>query len=116
MAMKNLLKLEELMMFLLSVYLFALLDYSWWVFLALLLTPDIGMLGYLVNSKTGALTYNVFHHKGIALLVGFLGFWWNYDGLLLAGIILFGHASMDRMLGYGLKFPQGFKHTHLGPL
>ena len=34
--------------------------------------------------------------------------------LLLAAIILFGHASMDRMFGYGLKFGDHFQHTHLG--
>ena len=114
--MKNLLKLEELAMFLLSIYLFALLDYAWWVYLVLILTPDIGMLGYLVNTKVGALTYNLFHHKGIAILIGFAGIWWQDPIMQLAGIILFGHASMDRMLGYGLKFNDSFKHTHLGSL
>ena len=34
----------------------------------------------------------------------------------LPGIILFGHASMDRIFGYGLKFSDNFKHTHLGNL
>ena len=33
---------------------------------------------------------------------------------LLLGIILFGHASMDRVFGYGLKFGDNFHHTHLG--
>jgi len=114
--MKNLIKLEELTMFLLSIYLFSLLDYVWWVYLILILTPDIGMLGYLVNTTLGATTYNLFHHKGIAILVGFLGIWWNIPELQLAGIILFGHASMDRILGYGLKFNDNFKRTHLGNL
>ncbi|MEO9482972.1 MAG: DUF4260 domain-containing protein [Ekhidna sp.] len=114
--MKNLIKLEELAMFLLSIYLFSFLDYSWWVYLIFILTPDIGMLGYLVNPGLGATTYNLFHHKGIALIVGFLGFWWRIPELQLAGVILFGHASMDRILGYGLKFNDNFKHTHLGNL
>lgn len=114
--MKNLLKLEELAMFLLSIYLFSLLDYAWWIYLVLILTPDIGMIGYAVNAGLGATLYNLFHHKGIALIVGFLGFWWAIPELQLAGIILFGHASMDRILGYGLKFSDGFKHTHLGNL
>ena len=34
--------------------------------------------------------------------------------LFIAGIILFGHSSMDRMFGYGLKLKEGFKYTHLG--
>lgn len=104
------------MMFLLSIYLFTFLDYSWWVFLLLILTPDIGMLGYLVNPNVGSVTYNLFHHKGIAILVGFEGFWWMIPEMQLVGIILFGHASMDRIFGYGLKFNDNFKHTHLGNL
>jgi len=27
---------------------------------------------------------------------------------------MFGHSSMDRMFGYGLKTEEGFKYTHLG--
>lgn len=114
--MKHLLKLEELAMFLLSTYLFSFLDYAWWIYLLFILTPDIGMLGYLVSPSIGAMTYNLFHHKGIALIIGFLGFWWGITELQLAGIILFGHASMDRIFGYGLKFNDNFKHTHLGNL
>ena len=114
--MKNLLKLEELIMFLISIYLFSLLDYFWWLYPALILTPDIGMIGYAINASTGAMTYNLFHHRGIAILIGFIGFWWLIPELQLTGIILFGHSSMDRMLGYGLKFNSGFKDTHLGKL
>jgi len=114
--MKSILRLEELSMFLITVFLFSLLDYSWWLFLVLLLTPDIGMLGYLINTRVGAFTYNLFHHKGLAVLLGFVGYWWGMPALQLAGIMLFGHASMDRMFGYGLKFPDHFKHTHLGTL
>ncbi len=114
--MKNLLKLEELAMFLLSIYVFSFLDYAWWIYLILILTPDIGMLGYLFNANLGASLYNLFHHKGIALIIGFLGFWWGIAELQLAGIILFGHSSMDRIFGYGLKYNEGFKFTHLGNL
>lgn len=32
---------------------------------------------------------------------------------MLAGVILFAHASMDRIFGYGLKYADDFKHTHL---
>lgn len=28
--------------------------------------------------------------------------------------ILFGHSAMDRIFGYGLKFNDNFKNTHLG--
>jgi len=114
--MKSLLKVEELAMFLLSIYLFSMLDYAWWVFLLLILTPDIGMLGYLINPRLGAITYNIFHHKGLAIVILVFGWIAISEEMVLAGIILFGHASMDRIFGYGLKFSDNFKHTHLGNL
>ena len=33
-----------------------------------------------------------------------------------AGAILVAHSGMDRMMGYGLKFPSSFQDTHLGRL
>jgi hypothetical protein len=114
--MKNLIKLEELAMFLVSILLFSQLEYAWWIYLVLILAPDIGMIGYSVSTKLGAITYNLFHHKGIAILIGCVGWYYGNSDLQLTGIILFGHASMDRIFGYGLKYPDHFKHTHLGNL
>lgn len=112
--MNNLLKLEEVGQFLLAIILFSQLEYAWWVFPACLLLPDLSMVGYLVNPKAGAGLYNLFHHKLLAVLVLFLGFWLDNAPLTLAGVILFGHSAMDRIFGYGLKFNDSFKHTHLG--
>lgn len=114
--MKTVLKLEEAMMFVLGIYLFGTLDYAWWWFLVLILTPDIGMVGYLFGNKIGALSYNLFHHKGIAILVYLAGAYFSIPLCQLIGIILFSHASLDRMLGYGLKYEKGFKFTHLGEI
>lgn len=114
--MKTTLKLEELAMFGLGIYLFTLLDYQWWWFLVLLLAPDIGMIGYLFGNKIGALAYNIFHHKGIAILLYGLGIFFGEQVIQLIGIILFSHASFDRVMGYGLKYNKGFKYTHLGEI
>ena len=127
--MKTLLKLEEAAQFLACLLLLVMNDVPWWTYLLLVLGPDIGMLGYLVNTRVGAVTYNLLHHKGIPVLVLMLSSGAIYERLMLwsqdmwefempwaltAAIILFGHASMDRMLGYGLKFGDHFQHTHLG--
>ena len=72
------------------------------------------MLGYLAGPRVGAWTYNLFHHRGLAALILMGGWLWEDPYLTLAGIILFGHTSMDRMFGYGLKFEDAFEHTHLG--
>lgn len=112
--MQRTLKLEELAMFGFSIFLFNQTEYIWWIYPALLLVPDIGMLGYLVNPKVGAAIYNLFHHKGIAIIFIVSGYIFPNEWLSLTGIILFGHASMDRIFGYGLKYEDSFKHTHLG--
>ena len=112
----SILKTEEGLLFILSIYLFSLLTFSWWWFPALILLPDLGMLGYLINNKTGAFTYNLFHHKGIAIVIFLAGIYFHNEILQLTGIIIFGHASLDRLFGYGLKYPDNFKHTHLGVL
>jgi hypothetical protein len=114
--MRNLLKLEELAMFVLGVFMYGLLGYPWWLFFVLILTPDIGMLGYLVNERVGALGYNIFHHKAIAILLYFLGMYLSLPIVQMIGVILFAHASMDRIFGYGLKYEKGFKFTHLGEI
>jgi hypothetical protein len=112
--MQLLLKLEELAEFLLGVIIFNHLNFAWWYFPLLLLTPDIGMLGYLLNPKIGAWTYNIFHHKAVAIMILLFGFFENNQGVMLAGTILFSHAAFDRIMGYGLKYDDNFKHTHLG--
>jgi hypothetical protein len=114
--MKTTLKIEELLMFVLGIFMFNQLDFNWWWFLVLILTPDISMLGYLVNNNIGTLSYNFFHHKGIAILVYFIGVYFQNQILQLIGVILFSHASFDRIFGYGLKFSDSFKNTHLGKI
>ncbi|MBI5839058.1 MAG: DUF4260 domain-containing protein [Chloroflexi bacterium] len=112
--MKNLLKLEELFMFGLTIFLFSKLDFSWWWYPVLLFTPDLSMLGYLGGTRLGAFTYNFIHHKALGISIFVAGVIFANQALQLAGLILFGHSSMDRVLGYGLKHSDSFQHTHLG--
>lgn len=112
--MKDIIRLEELAMLALSIFALNYLGVEWWVYFILALGPDISMLGYLAGNKVGAACYNLFHHKGIGIALFVVGFIYNDWLLQVTGIILFGHASMDRMFGYGLKLADGFKFTHLG--
>jgi hypothetical protein len=114
--MKTQIKLEELMMFVLSIFMFGLLGYQWWWFLVLILVPDIGMVGYAFGNRIGAFTYNLFHNKGLAIMLYFLGMYFSWPICQMAGIILFSHSSLDRVFGYGLKYDKGFKYTHLGEI
>ena len=114
--MKTTLKLEELALFLLGIFLFTQLPFAWWWFLVLILTPDIGMVGYLFGNKSGAISYNIFHHRGIAVAVYLTGIYLQSEFTQLIGVILFSHAAMDRFFGYGLKYEKGFKYTHIGEI
>ena len=112
--MKSLLRLEELALFLFSVYLFASLPFPWWSFPLLLFAPDLSMAGYLFGPQVGAIIYNLVHHRGLALVYYVAGALIGAPALSLAGIVIFAHSSLDRALGYGLKYPDSFTNTHLG--
>ena len=114
--MKNILKLEELAKWIFAWLLTMYLGFKWWLFFAWLLAPDISMIGYLINTKIGAVLYNIGHHQAIAITVIVVGYASNNQNLIFAGLVLFGHSSMDRILGYGLKYSDDFKNTHLGRL
>ena len=114
--MKAIVKLEELGLFVLGIYFYIQLEYKWWLFLVLILTPDLSMIGYVFGNKTGAFCYNLFHHRGMAIALYFIGIYFSNSLIQLSGVLLFAHASMDRMFGYGLKYEKGFKYTHLGEI
>lgn len=112
--MKYLIRIEEAVKFGLTFYSSIQLGFSPWTYLAFLLLPDVSMVGYLVNTKVGAYAYNLVHHQGIGLIVLLIGYLLEQPALMFTGLILVGHSSMDRMLGYGLKYGDDFKNTHLG--
>src|ERR1044072_7421364 len=112
--MKNIIKLEEAAMFGICVYALYILHAEWWWYALILLGPDISMIGYALGSHAGAGLYNIFHHKGSAVFLFFIGMYTDTRLWEIIAVVLFGHSSMDRMFGYGLKSNRGFKYTHLG--
>lgn len=73
------------------------------------------MLGYLVNVRAGAQLYNAVHTYVGPLLLALYSMGASHPVLLPLTLIWFAHIGMDRMLGYGLKYPTHFKDTHLSP-
>lgn len=112
--MNFLVKAEYAVIFLLSIALFAPLPFAWWWYPLLILVPDIGMAGYLLNPRIGALTYNATHWLPLAVLVYVGGALLGYSFVTLLGVVMIGHIGLDRMFGYGLKYADSFRHTHLG--
>jgi hypothetical protein len=106
------LKLEGLFVLLFCIYFYSTYDYGWGLFLFFLLLPDISMLGYLINVKIGALFYNLFHTYVTSTLPLVWGIITHSDLSIIVGLIWTAHIGMDRLLGYGLKYPTHFKDTH----
>lgn len=112
--MNLILRLEALAIFVAGVLVYLQLNgHPVWL-VALLLLPDLSMLGYLGGSRFGAWTYNVVHNLVLALVLLVLGWTAALAPLALAGAVLLAHVGMDRTLGYGLKLPTDFRDTHLG--
>ena len=83
-------------------------------FVMLLLAPDVSMAGYLQGPHIGAITYNLAHNWFVGGLVFAIGAALEIDAIAMAGAILVAHTGIDRILGYGLKYPSSFQDTHLG--
>jgi len=111
-----LLKLEGLAIFVLALALFWRQSFSWPLFWSIVLLPDLALLGYLVNAKIGARMYNITHSKLLPSALAVVAIVMSNALFSALALIWFVHIGFDRMLGYGLKYPEGFKVTHLGAI
>ena len=96
-----------------SVLLYWMGGGSWWLFALLLLAPDLSMLGYLAGPRVGAVSYNVFHSYPLPAALGLVGLFVGAPLAVSVALVWFAHIGMDRLMGYGLKYPTDFKDTHL---
>ena len=110
------LRLEGLAAVALSAVFYARTGASWWLFAALWLSPDLSMLGYLGGPKLGARIYNAIHSYVTPATLAVTALLLKSPALLPYALIWMNHIGADRLLGYGLKYPEGFKFTHLGRL
>ena len=108
----RLLRVESLVLLAVAIGLYERHDGSWLLFAVLILAPDLSALGYLAGGRIGALSYNLAHAflaPGALVFIGFAG---SSLATSLA-LIWAAHIAGDRVLGYGLKYEDGFKITHL---
>jgi hypothetical protein len=113
-SVRYILRIEGLAIATASAVLYARTGASWWLFAALWLVPDLSMLGYLVSPCRGARVYNAFHTYTVPVVLGLLAAATHANGIIPYALIWVNHIGVDRLLGYGLKFSQGFGWTHLG--
>ncbi len=111
---KFLLHLEGLVVLGVAIAGYHALGDSWWKFALLFLAPDLSMTGYAFGPRLGAAAYNAAHTYLAPSLLGLLGYSAHWPVLFPLSLIWVAHIGFDRLLGYGLKYPGGFKETHLG--
>ena len=88
-------------------------SHPWWLYLLLALAPDLAMLGYLAGARVGAAVYDTAHTYVLPFTLGAVGVLGNAAGLQAVCLVWIAHIGVDRTVGYGLKYPSGFKDTHL---
>ncbi len=108
------LRLEGAVMLAFSVILYRVLGGEWGMFALLFLLPDLGMLGYLANPRLGSACYNALHSYAGPFLLAIVAWMVNLLPIWPYALIWAAHIGFDRMLGYGLKYPDAFGATHLG--
>lgn len=115
-APRVLLRVEGACIFVAALGAYVWLGQPLWLFLALILMPDLSMLGYAANSTVGAVLYNAVHTLAPPLLVLCVAV--ALGAITAAGVALvwLAHIGLDRALGYGLKYGSGFGDTHLGAI
>lgn len=112
-TVRPLLRLEGLAMLVAGLVAYDRLGGDWLWLVPALLLPDLSALGYLAGNSIGSVVYNVVHNWALGLAVVGAGVLWGIPSLALAGVVLIAHVGMDRLAGYGLKHPSGFKDTHM---
>ena len=109
-----LLRLEGAALFGASIALYLHFDFSVLALVLLFLVPDLSMLGYLAGPRVGAATYNAVHTDLWPIILAAVGVLADTSVLIQVALIWLAHIGLDRMLGFGLKYPTAFKDTHLG--
>lgn len=104
---------EGLLVLCLCLTYYHYVGFGWTFFMLLFFTPDLSMLGYLLNPAFGSVIYNLFHTYTTAILLIFIGMLLNLPLAISLGLIFMAHIGLDRFLGFGLKYPSSFNDTHL---
>jgi len=111
---KLLLRMEGAIALLGGILFYYKLGFDWYLYLLYFFVPDISFVGYVWGSRVGAILYNFAHSYLIPGILLGMGALIDSQILLMSGVIWISHIGFDRALGFGLKYAQGFKHTHLG--
>jgi Domain of unknown function (DUF4260) len=108
-----LLRLEGLAILIAALALYFDAGFGWLLLLVLFLVPDLSFAGYVFGPRIGALAYDALHTEVLPVALGTLGVVGGIDTATKIALIWLAHIGLDRLLGYGLKYPTAFRDTHL---
>jgi hypothetical protein len=87
--------------------------YGWPALLLLALAPDLAMVGYAAGKRVGAVAYDLLHNQVLPIALGVAGVLADRSFAVQLALIWLAHIGVDRLVGYGLKYPTAFEDTHL---
>jgi hypothetical protein len=96
-----------------AAFIYAQLGFSWLTFALLLLWPDLTFILYAANKQMGTVAYNLVHTYVFPIALAVIAIVSGWQPGIQFALIWFAHIGMDRVFGYGLKYSDDFKNTHL---
>ena len=110
-------RLEGLAIFAAAIVLYAHNGCSWWLYTVVAIAPDLTFAGYLLGPRRGATIYNLAHLYVWPAIIGAIGVLHGSPTHVAVALAWASHIGADRAFGFGLKYADAFKHTHLsGPV
>ena len=108
-----LLRVEGLVLFGCAIALYVREDYSLLLLAVLFLAPDLSFVGLAAGQRFGAVAYDTAHTYVGPILLASLSLIAEWSAGVQLGLIWLAHIGIDRALGYGLRYPDAFRDTHL---
>ena len=111
-----LLRLEGLAIFAFSLMAYEFMGFPWGFFILIFLVPDLSLIAYFHSPRVGAIAYNIMHSYVLPLMLFAYGFFVSSASADKVAIVWIANIGFYRALGFGLKYPRGFRYTHFGKL
>jgi hypothetical protein len=108
-----LLRLEGLAILVAALVLYFESGFGWLLLVVLFLVPDVSFAAYAFGPRVGTLAYDTLHTELLPVALATIGVVAELEGATQVALIWLAHIGLDRLLGYGLKYPTAFRDTHL---
>ncbi len=108
-----LLRAEGLVLFAAAIALYVREDFSLLLLVVLFLAPDLAFVGLAAGQRAGAIAYDAVHTYVGPILLTSSSLIAEWSTGVELGLIWLAHIGIDRALGYGLRYPNAFRDTHL---